>query len=237
MPVQVNEAPVEQKTKQVLFLTSADSDAVKISLKGVPSASGAILNYITAPANQPKSFGNHLYVWQTTSNIVPWDKTPDGDTAIGTDSSTSTQLVPFKFENKGYIIGYAVAASPQAVCSTIYMPAGKQDDPSVWEYSNVSLQVVYVGTNLVQVKYGGLQSYLPATSKNWIGIWPGAVVPYSGSPLASVNIDVDAPSSGYQVIQGIQLLIGYSYVVGYFTADPKSGRTALAASGSFIVGA
>jgi hypothetical protein len=219
------------------FLAQAVSTAVKLGIVGVPTDQGALANYVTLPATDPKGFGNHIYVWETTDNIVPWSKTPDGDTAIDSSSSTSTQLVKFGFEEKGYIMGYAVAATPQAVCATVYMPAGKQTDPTAWEYSSMQLGVPYVGVNLVQVQYTGLPQYLPATNKNWIGLWQGPQVPYSGDPIAKVSITKDAPPSGYTTIQGIKLLIGLSYSVGYFMVDPVKGRTSLAASANFIIGA
>src|SRR5471030_3017391 len=124
------------------FLSAATSNSVIISIQGVPTAQGAIVNYITLPANLPKTYGNHIYVWQTTSNTVPWGKSPDGDTAINTDSTTSTVQVNFAFEEKGYIIGYAVAPTPNAVCSTIYMPVDQQENPAAWQYAQVAIQTV-----------------------------------------------------------------------------------------------
>ncbi len=225
-----------ESSDQQLIMTANDSSSVTIAIQGVPTAQGAIVNYITPPANQPKTYGNHIYVWQTTNNEVPWPKAPDGDTAVNTDSSTSTQLVGFDFEEKGYIMGYAVAPTKTAVCSTIYMPAGKQDDPSAWLYSKLGLEVVYKGTNLVQVKYTGLPAYQPATNKNWIGIWQGGMVPYAGEPMKAVNIANDNPS-GYAIIDNIKLLIGTTYTLGYFMVPSATGRTSLAASATFTVGA
>jgi hypothetical protein len=222
--------------QSALFLGAVGGSSVTISIQGVPTAQGAIVNYITLPGNNPKTNGNHVYVWQTTDNIVPWNKTPDGDTPVPTDSSSSTLQAKFAFEQKGYIVGYSVAPTPNAVCSTIYMPAGKQTDPTAWQYANVSVNVVYVGTNLIQVQYTGLPLYAPATNKNWLGLWMGAQVPWSGDPIKIVNISQDAPPSGYAIIDGISLLIGVSYVVGYFMVEPKTGRTSLAAAASFTVG-
>lgn len=218
------------------FLALADSNAVQISIAGIPTGDGANVQYVTLPATDPKAFSNHLYVWQTTDNIVPWKKPVDGDTAISSSSSTSAQQLKFAFEQKGYIIGYAVAPTPQAVCSTIYLPANKQDDPTAWQYTNLKLEVVYVGTNLVQVKYTGLPQYQPATNKNWIGLWQSPQVPYDGDPVAKLSLSNDAPS-GYATIQGVTLLIGYSYSVGYFMVEPVKGRTSLAAGATFTVGA
>ncbi|MCX6593790.1 MAG: hypothetical protein NTZ56_19925 [Acidobacteria bacterium] len=223
-------------SKEQPFLSASAGTSVSIGIQGVPTAQGAIVSYITLPANTPKTYGNHIYVWQTTANAVPWAKSPDGDTAINTDSSQSTTLVTFPFEQKGYIVGYAVAPTPQAVVSTVYMPADQQDNPAVWEYAAVGIAVVYYGNNLVQVQYTGLPQYSPATNKNWIGIWQGSQVPYSGDPIKRVDVTQDAPSSGYAVIEGIKLLIGVSYCVGYFSVEPVKGRTSLAASATFTVG-
>ena len=116
------------------------------------------------------------------------------------------------------------------------MPTGKQMDPSSWQYGQVSFDVVYYGTNLVQVQYTGLDQYLPATNKNWIGIWQGPQVPFAGDPLKAVNITQDAPPRGYAILDGIKLLFGVSYCVGYFVVDAVKGRTSLAASSTFTVG-
>jgi len=220
------------------FLSASAAGVVSISIQGVPNAQGAIVSYTTLPANLPKTYGNHIYVWQTTDNVVPWGKSPDGDTAIDTDNPTSTQPITFSFEQKGYIIGYAVAATPQAVVSTVYMPVGKQDDPASWQYANVNLSVVYVGTDLVQVKYDGLPEYSPATNKNWVGIWAGSQVPYSSSstPMRTVTITQDAPPSGYLNLTGLKLTIGTQYCVGYFMVEASKGRTSLGAQATFTIG-
>lgn len=223
------------KVEDSLLLTAAASSSVSIQLQGVPTGQGAIVNFITNTANNPKTYGNHIYVWQTTANAVPWDKTPDGDTAVSTDSSTSTQQVTFPFENKGYIIGYAVAPTPKAVCATIYMPAGKQNDPKSWEYQSLLLSTVYVGTNLVQVHYQGLNAYPPATNKNWLGLWQGGQVPYAGDPKKVTAIPTD-DQDGYPVIEGVTLLINTTYSVGYFMVEKATGRTSLAAQSTFTVG-
>jgi hypothetical protein len=223
------------KLDQSLLLTAAASSNVTIQLQGVPTAQGVIVNFITNTANTPKTYGNQIYVWQTTSNAVPWDKAPDGGAAINTDSSTATQQVQFAFENKGYIIAYAVAPTPKAVCATIYIPAGQLTNPGAWQYANLSLSTVYVGTNLVQTHYVGLNSYSPATNKNWIGLWQGAQVPYGGDPKKLITIPTD-DQEGYPVMEGISLLINTTYSMGYFMVEKATGRTSMAAQTTFTVG-
>ncbi|PTU69521.1 hypothetical protein [Chromobacterium haemolyticum] len=218
-----------------LLLTANDGSTVTIHFVGEPSAIGAIVNYVTNTANQPKKYGNHIYVWQTTSNIVPWAKSPDGFTAIDTDSSTSTQPVDFPFEDKGYILGYAVAATPNAVCSTIYVPQGSLDNPQAWQYANNSVKTLYVGTNLVQARYQVLQSYDAVANKNWLGLWQGSTVPYSGDPLKKVSV-TQGGDSGTVNFTGVKLTINTTYSIGYFMVDQVSGRTSLAATSTFTVG-
>jgi hypothetical protein len=228
---------VRTNVRAMAVMTAASSTMVQISLVGVPTAQGVFVNYVTSTTNQPKSNANHIYVWQTTSNSVPWNKTPDGDSPVSSDSSTSTQSVVFDFEDKGYIIGYATAPSPKAVCATIFIPQGKQNDPTAWQYDNVTAQVVAFATNIVQAKYHVLSQYTPATNKNWVGLFLGPYATYSGPIMkkASVPTDID---NGYVTLEGVKLLIGTTYTVGYFLVDESStnGRTSLAASSTFTVG-
>jgi hypothetical protein len=117
------------------------------------------------------------------------------------------------------------------------MPANEQDNPKAWEYANVDLSVVYVGTNFIQLQYTGLVGYTPQTNKNWVGLWLGGQVPWSGDPIKSLKVTPDQPPSGYLYMDGIDLLIGYQYSVGYFMVDQATGRTSLAASATFTVAA
>jgi hypothetical protein len=219
------------------IMLRSETTAVNISIIGVPTAQGVVVNYVTDTSNQPKTFGNHIYVWQTTSNAVPWNKTPDGDTALATDSSTGTQFVQFDFEDKGYIIGYAVAPTPRAVCATIFIPQGQTQNPAAWQYDRVTERVVAVATNFIQTQYRTLPLYTPATHKNWIGLFLGAHAGYSAPIMKKTMVPTDSPE-GFVFIEGVRLLIGTTYTVGYFMVDETStnGRTSLAASSTFTVG-
>ena len=122
-------------SKSHLFLGAANSSSVTISLVGVPSAQGAIVNYITLPGNLPKTNGNHIYVWQTTDNIIPWNKTPDGDTAVSTDSSTSTQQVTFAVRTEG--LYYWLWRGSHSECRVLHylharQPADQSPCMAVW---------------------------------------------------------------------------------------------------------
>ncbi|MGR2663217.1 MULTISPECIES: hypothetical protein [Chromobacterium] len=220
----------------LLLLSNDAGRQVFITVVGVPMPDGVLANYITNTANQPQTFDNRLYAWESSANQVPWDKAPVGQAALLSDSSTSTRVLNFDYEPKGYVIAYAVAGAAQAVCSSVYLPAGEQDNPQAWAYDSVSLQTVYVDSNVLQLKYKVLTAYQPKAAGNWVGIWQGSTVPYSGDPIRSLPVPRD-DDSGYLAIDGLKLTINTSYAVGYFMQALPQGRTSLAATTTFTIGA
>ena len=218
------------------ILIALQSAAISINVVGQPWSGGVIASYDTPAATKPATFQNQIYVWETTSNQVPWEKSPVTSTPVPTDSSASSLVVPFDYEQKGYIVGYAVGPEPTAVCSTVYLPQFASGDPARWEYASVWITIVYNDSNLVQVQYGVLAAYRPATHRNWVAIWQGASVPYDGAPLGRTEIQSDAVSS-YAVITGLNLTIGSTYAVGYFMVDSTRGRTSLGAQTKFTLSA
>jgi hypothetical protein len=220
---------------QPLFLSANASTGIAISIPVAPSALGVIVSYLTDAARAPSSFGDQLYAWQTTSNTVPWNKGYAGAAAVPSDASSGSVYLGFPYEQLGYIIGYAVATSPRAVCATVYIPQGATGDPARWAYGNVSCSMIYATSSLVQVNYAVLADYLPASNRNWVGIWQGTSVPYQGEPLGWSYVPADA-QVGSVIVQGLGLTINTSYAVGYFMADRATGRTALAAQATFTVG-
>lgn len=195
---------------------------------------GVLVHYATPADDAPNSFHNYLYAWDTTSNQVPWDKAPIGSAPIGSDSSTGTELLPFDYEQKGYIVGYAVADLPVAVSATVYLPEGSSNTAADWEYASTQCQVVYADSSIVQVRYIDLPAYRPNTYRNWVGVWTGSSVPYQGAPLGHAEIGSDS-ESGYAVVQGLNLSISTEYCVGYFLVDAAVDRTSLAAWTTFSV--
>ena len=212
------------------------SNVTSISVVGVVTPDGVDINYVTDPNNNPKDFGNQLYVWESTSKDVPWTKTPINSVPIEKNDTTNTQTLDFAFEiGKGYIIGYAVGDSPNATCATIYIPAGKMDDPSSYKYQDLSIKVVNVSTGSIQVKYDGFLGYQAEKNKNWLGVWRADNVPYSGACMKPPQ-NITGQSSGYQTMQGLTLQIKSNYAVGYFMIPDNAddnGRTSLAASYTF----
>ena len=114
-----------------LLITAVGSSAVEIKIAAPVQSKGVAVNYVTSQSNQPQKYANTIYVWKTTSNNVPWGTTPPGTTSVESDRPVSTQLLDFPFEvQQDYIVGYGVAADPNTVCSTVYIPGATSSDPA-----------------------------------------------------------------------------------------------------------
>ncbi|MBV9365788.1 MAG: hypothetical protein JO286_00680 [Solirubrobacterales bacterium] len=214
-------------------IKALSGSVVEIKIPAPVQPKGVGVNYVTSQDNKPQTYANNIYVWKTTSNNVPWGTTPDGNTAVAADTPVSTQFLSFPFlVQQDYIVGYAVAADPNAVCSTVYIPGATQSDPSTYVTSDTTISINSWGNNYVQVKLTGLGNYSPSANKNWVGVWELDHVPYSGDPIAKTNVALTS-AHGLIYIGNVPLTIGSTYSVGYFMAASPAGRTALACSVTF----
>jgi hypothetical protein len=228
----MNEQALET-SEQPLEITATKGSAVEIKIPAPVQPHSVAVNYVTSQVNKPKTYANNIYVWKTTSENVPWGTDPDGNTAVGSDSPVSTQPVEFDFLlQQGYIVGYAVAASGNAVCSTVYIPGASQEDPTTYVTADTGIAINSFGNNYVQVKLSGLGNYSPSSNKNWVGVWEQDHVPYSGDPIAKTNVSLPS-ARGLIYIGQVPLTVGSIYSVGYFMATAPAGRTALACSVTF----
>jgi hypothetical protein len=220
------------------FLTqaaSADSRGISITVQPPLSGDGFIAKYVTFPHNLPSTYSNRVFVWDAEGATVPWNQPPNGDAAVPTDSLTGDVPVEMAIQRRGYIIGYAVAPTPAAVCSTVFIPAAGQSNPETWSYRQLSISVPAVGIDTIQVSYKGLPTYDPAATGNWIGIWRGSEVRYSGDPLKAAPI-TRPEADGTLFLGELDLKIGNDYSVGYFMWPCKQGgRTSLSAMATFRV--
>ncbi len=224
---------LEALMDEILAMTATAGTQTEIKVVGSASGDGALVNYVTSQRNRPKTYSNKLYVWETTSAAIPWAAAPVGNAAVATDAPVSTQMLDFAFQvGTGYVVGYAVGDSPTATCAQVYIPSTGVNDPSTYVTSELGLKINYFGNNICQVRFDGLADYSPSTNGNWVGIWRSDHVPYSGAPMAKADV-TSGNSSGLATIQGVQIVIGSTYSVGYFMAADPAGRTALAASATF----
>jgi hypothetical protein len=221
--------------EETLELKGVSGSAVEIKIPAPVQPKGVGVQYVTSQVNKPQKYANNIYVWKTTNDRVPWSggSGPDGTSAVESDKPVSTQFVDFPFlVGQDYIVGYGVAADPNATCSTVYIPGDSYKDPSTYVTSDTTISINSFGNNYVQVKLRGLGNYSPSANKNWVGVWEQDVVPYTGDPIAKANVGL-SQASGLIFIPNVPLTVGSTYSVGYFMAALPAGRTALACSATF----
>lgn len=224
---------MSEQLEQLLEIKAVSGSAVEIKIPAPIQSKGVPVLYVTSQDNRPQKYANQIYTWKTTSPNVPWGADQAGTTAVESDRPVSTQFVNFPFElQQDYIVGYAVAADTNTVCSTVYIPGASSNDPTTYETSDTTISINSFGNNYVQVKLAGLGNYSPSANKNWVGVWESDRVPYSGDPMAKTDVPLSS-AKGLIYIPGVKLTVGSTYSVGYFMAAGAAGRTALACSATF----
>ena len=94
---------------------------------------------------------------------------------------------------------------------------------------SVSIKILKIATDSVQVIYGTLPGYQPQKFGNWIGIWPGWAIPYgSPEPLGRAKVNSNF-SEGIVKIAPISLYSGLSYTLTYFMQDREKDEHRLSA--------
>lgn len=212
-----------------LLLTAAPV-AQSVTLQVISRDQGGVdVQYTTFDTNKPKTYGNTLYVWEASGPIIPWGQPVVAATPIDKDQYHSTQRLRFDYQvNLGYVIGYATASDPNAICASVFIPPGGEEQESL----DLTISLGSYGNNYVKIGYKGLADYNPVVNKNWIGLWNQPRAGYDGNPIAKA--DVPFPNaSGSATIVGTKIVIGATYTVGYYMAALAPGKSSLAAQVTF----
>ena len=169
-----------------LVALSAPPQAQAVNLQVISrDQSGVDVQYTTFDTNQPKTYGNTLYVWKAAGPVIPWGQPTVAQTLIDKDQYLSTQRLSFPYQVElGYIIGYGVAPNPNAICASVFIPPNNAEQES----PHLTITLSTYGNNYVKIQYSGLANYNPSANQNWIGIWNAPQAGYDGSPLATANV-------------------------------------------------
>lgn len=198
-------------TEVAVDVTSTTADRVTVAYMGMHS-------------NEPETFGNSIVVWE--GDLVGWFEPPLATAAIqGNAPVGELEISNLSPGATSYTFGYAVGTSSTAIASTVTIHPG---GPSEMQTTSVSIETI--APDAVVVGYSLPTGAIPNQFGHWVGVWEGASVDISGPPPAFRSDVMNTNSQGSVPIEGIQLLRGTVYTVGYFVgADPS----ALAATVSF----
>jgi hypothetical protein len=188
--------------------------------------------YDTMPGNQPVTYGNTVFMWQTTSSSIPTGVAPINTFSVTPNQPNGSSTFPAQVGLVSYLLGYATGPNVKNVCATVFIPVSGANDNQSPSVSNAGY-----GPTSVTYNYsvpGGTQ---PQSDGDWVGIWEGqgVAVLYAVPPKAFAQVPQNS-SSGQGFINNVQLLRNTQYTLGYFKggyAASRPSQSTLACSYSF----
>lgn len=192
--------------------------------------------------NQPNTYGNVVYIWQTDEDI-PWSVAALNSAAIVNNFPAGSQS--FDGLNVGvlpYVIAYAVGPTGNAswskytnVVASVSIPA----DGSQGTVTNPSIGVLSRGSTSLVAQINMLDGYNPAGSNTWVGVWEGNAASYNQKPkwrgpANSPNNNSTVSINGVVFTRGTTYTLGL-FATGYSTDDSQLKQTSLAATHTFTV--
>ncbi|MFL5540209.1 MAG: hypothetical protein ACJ8J0_14560 [Longimicrobiaceae bacterium] len=174
-------------------------------------------HFDTMPGNQPNSYGNTVFLWQTSQQAVPINTTPTSSQKVSANQPNGSNIFQnLTVSTESYLVAYAVGSTVQNIVASVFIPAtgGGTANP---QSTQPVVQVTNIGSTSVSVSYGLPQGMQPQSDGDWIGIWQGgeallySVAPIQFSPLASNS---NTGYSGMNLTNPLQR--GFTYTVGYF---------------------
>jgi hypothetical protein len=184
----------------------------------------AIAHYVGLPGNLAKTYKNNVALWDSLQPNpavnpkgfgYPYDDSPSGDI-----------VVPCGLSSTDYCMTYQSGAALSTMAAMVTVPVGSGTAPV---YTGVTMEITAITTSAVTIVYNTLPNYNPQTSKNWIGIWSGTGIPYTGTP-ALAKAEIQNPYQKYFVEISLRFEPFLApYLAVYFTG-PESTNIAAALS-------
>jgi hypothetical protein len=205
-------------------LSSPTSNLTTVLVTGVTSNTISA-NYSTLPGNQPNSYGNTAFLWQSSSQI-PYNEPYLASYSMTGNTEDGSFVFPgLTIQSKSYIVGYAVGTTINQICATCYIPASGTSFPT----AQTNLDIQSVSTDSAIVNYQTPDGNLPLTNANWIGLWQGNNASYTVKPLYSQTITTNN-SSGLEPINNFSFKRSTTYTLAYFMG---AKQTMMAATYTF----
>jgi hypothetical protein len=179
-----------------------------------------VFEYSTLPGNQPNTYGNTVFLWQTSSSVVPVGVSPIASSVIASNQQTGSALLSATVSTSSYLLAYATGPRVENVCATAFIPAsgpGESQSPAI--------TVAGMGPTWLSYAYSLPPGLQPASAGHWVGLWQGQGGLYSVPPLAFAPVPQNT-SSGEGVLQGLTLRFGTQYTLVYFAGGYAAARPA-----------
>ncbi len=234
-------------------LTDAVADVSHFTLTPKPpTAHSVIVRTSGLAGNLPKTYGNTIALWNgalPNMAVPPLKIVPFAD-----DAQEKDIVIAYEFEQLLYSLTYQVGGL-ETMCALAQLNLtntflrhnninidhldftldkcnanllAREPLDAEWNVPTfVNLQILELTTSSVKVLYNTLSGYLPATYKNWLGVWQGQAIPYDApTSLQQANITQDF-NQGIVVLDNLTFSEYFTYTLIYFTGPDRTNAAAL----------
>jgi hypothetical protein len=192
-------------------------------------------DYDSMPANQPSTYANTVFIWQTASQSIPINTQPKASWSVPTNQPNGSNVFTgLAVTSESYLLGYAVGPKVANICATVFVPVLGQGNP-ISQSPNAT--VINVGPTSLSFSYTMPQGSQPLGDGDWAGLWEGQgeSVLYSVPPKWFTQIGLSS-YTGNWAFNNVTILRSTPYTLGYFKGgwDAKAPKqTTLACSSTF----
>ncbi|ATV43840.1 hypothetical protein V6M93_07990 [Pectobacterium brasiliense] len=223
---------------------TADQNIIVTTDPSSVTANQISVDYSGPNANQPSTYGNILYIWQS-GDAIPWSTDAlDSDSLVGNSPSGSQSFDELDVTTLSYIIGYGVGplnttggwSKYNNVVASVFVPAIGGGD---FEVQKSTVGVSKLGSTSLVAQIDMLSGFNPAGSNTWVGIWEGVAASYNQkpkwrSPATSGNASSTVSFNNILLTRGTTYTLGL-FSSGYSAQDAQLKQTTLAATHTFSV--
>lgn len=200
-----------------------------IQLAGTMVGNTIDVEYTALLYEQPASNNAFLSLWQNTQ--IPFGRAGDTTKSITGNQRVGSQTFDIQATDVPYIVGWGAGSVPNSSdpdynslgASVTFTPGVEEANGIVTGVSQqCQIQPALVGTNSIIVQFSTLNGHNPQQSKDWIGLWLGSTLDFSGNFLQQWNVTsaVNQDSQGLNTSQ--QVMVGTTYTLAYATGPRVS---------------
>ncbi len=242
--------PDEQSQSRASVFAVPAPQQVTINTTDV-SANQISLKFDTPNGNQPSSYGNNVYIWQS-GNQVPWSSDALNSQAITVNTPNGTvSFNDLNVTTLSYIIGYAVGPIDQTswtkypnVVASVFVPAignsaASADASQNGDVFQPSVNVATFGATSLVANISLPPGFNPGASDTYVGIWEGETASYNQTPkwwqpATSSNASSTVSFNNIQILRGTTYTLAL-FATGYSDTASSLKQTAMAATYTFQV--
>jgi hypothetical protein len=232
-------------------INSSDIAIKQMALSAYTKENDIIAEYTCISGNQPFTNNNWIGIWEGTQilwDVAPLNSIP----IQNNNPSNSVRVYGQRAPNMNYIIGYGTGClsdesetpreeeksegkkSESSRGKGFPKPAQRINlgtvgatvlvnvDGSMGATSLTQINALSVGNNMLLLDYQTPVGNVPSQNQNWIGIWPGCTVSFSGRNCLHREPVRSDFNSGQICVNGFAFTISTTYTVSYATGPANS---------------